>query len=745
MKMKLCTLVIGLVLGINAQAQNFEWAYNMGGSGAATVRAVALDSMGNVYTTGYFTGNSDFDQGLASFVLNSSGSFGQYDIYVQKSDSNGDFVWAKKFGGNNHDRGYGITVDLSGNVLITGDFENTVDFDPGSGIHNLISSIGTRDVFILKLRPNGDFVWAKQIKAVNDSKGSSILTDDKGSVYTSGFFQGNSSDFDPGVGTFILHSGGTNVNGGFIQKLDSNGNFKWAKALVKYTGAGSSVITSTQLSSTGHLYSTGYFTGRVDFNPNSPTNFVTSTGSNDIFIQKMDTAGNFEWIKTIGSTANEITNSLAVDWQDNVFVTGYFRAPLDFDPGTAVFNLSTNLAGTDPRDIFIQKLDSSGNFLWAKKIGGRLADVGYSIATDAVGNIYNTGIYSETTDFDPSFGGTEILTNSGSTDVYLQKLAPNGDFLWAKKIGAGNDDYGFSIVIDSFYNIYTAGQFYGIADFDPSPSGTSSLNSSSLQDGFVQKLSQCAPVKSVDTRNGCGSLLWYGKTYSVNNHTAVRRLASTSGCDSLVFLNLTINDTSSSVASHIACNSYTWIDGVTYTASNNSATKLLTNSVGCDSLVKLSLTINTINRGITLSGSTLVASLSGATYQWVDCFNLNSPISGATSRSFTPSTNGSYACIINDGTCSDTSSCIAVKLTTGIEQKGIDKLSVYPNPVKDRLTIKLNKNQFVQLDILDVSGKKVMTSTTFNSALDVSNLAKGMYSIRVVTQSGVRVGKFVKE
>lgn len=736
--------IIYLILCANLTAQSFKWAYNMGGSGAAVARAVAIDKEGNVYTTGYFTGNSDFDQSSSSYVLNSSGSFGQYDIFIQKSDSNGNFVWAKKMGSSNHDRGFAIAVDGSGDIVVTGEFQNTVDFDPSSATFNLTSSLGRTDVFVLKLRSNGNFVWVKQIKAVNHSRGTSILTDERGNVYTSGYFQGNSSDFDPGIGTFILHSGGTTTKGGFIQKLDSNGSFKWAKALVRYTGAGSSVINSTQLSATGHLYTTGYFTGRIDFNPNSPTAYYTSLGSNDIFIQKMDTAGNFDWVKRIGSTADEAATSLAVDWQDNVYTTGYFRSALDFNPGSGVHTLSTNLAGTDPRDIFIQKLDSNGNFKWAKKMGKRLADIGYSITTDAVGNVYNTGIYSETTDFNPSFSSSTILTHSGGTDVYLQKLAPDGDFIWAKKIGASSDDYGLAVTIDSSNSIYTAGQFYGTADFDPS-SAVSNLNSSSLQDAFVQKLSQCKAVKSIDTRTVCGSLTWIdGTTYTSNNNSAIHRLTNRFGCDSLVFLDLTIKDTSSSVATHTACNTYTWIDGVTYTASNNSATKTYTNSVGCDSVVKLNLTIKTVNTGISVSGITMTASLSGATYQWVNCNTAYSPISGATNRSYTPSVNGSYACIITEGSCSDTSSCRTIN-STGIEKQERMKLTIYPNPVRDVLYIDMENAQFIQLEILDASGRLVKRVIEFNSFIEVSDLAKGIYSLRVTTSEGIKIGNFVKE
>ena len=137
------------------------------------------------------------------------------------------FEWAKAFGSSNFDKGNSITVDASGNIYNTGLFSGTVDFDPGAGIFNLTSAVGGTDVFIQKLDPSGNFIWAKAFGGTSTDQGNSITVDVFGNIYTTGFFS-DTVDFDPGAGTFNLTSAGNHDV--FIQKLDASGSFLWAKA-----------------------------------------------------------------------------------------------------------------------------------------------------------------------------------------------------------------------------------------------------------------------------------------------------------------------------------------------------------------------------------------------------------------------------------------------------------------------------------------------------------------------------------
>ena len=130
----------------------------------------------------------------------------------------------------------------------------------------------------------------------------------------------------------------------------------------------------------------------------------------------------------------------------------------------------------------------------------------------------------------------------------------------------------------------------------------------------------------------------------------------------MVTLDLTINSSNTGTDIQTACDSYTWIDGNTYTSNNNTATHTLSNAGGCDSVVTLDLTINTVDNGITNSSPALMANATGAAYQWLDCDNNYSLIAGETNQSFTATANGSYAVEVTQNNCRDTSNCELVTL-----------------------------------------------------------------------------------
>jgi hypothetical protein len=386
---------------------NLLWVKQMGGSGTDEGRSVAADASGNVFTTGGFAGTVDFDPGSGTTKLTANG---KYDIFVQKLDASGNFLWAKQMGGTEYERGVSNTTDASGNVYTTGYFGGTVDFDPGTGTADLTSN-GLEDIFIQKLDTNGNLLWVKQIGGPGNDGIEKITTDASGNVYTTGAF-GDTVDFDPGTGTKNLTSHG--FNDFFIQKLDSDGNFIWVQQI---GGTGNDFGRSITTDINGNIYTIGLFSDTVDFDPGTGTSNLISNGMGDIFIQKLDAAGNFIWAKQMGGTANEYAISITTDANGNVYTAGYFGGTVDFDPGagTLIFN-SNNY------DIFIQKLDAAGNLIWAKQMGGTGFDYGYAITTDDNDNVYTTGWFQGTADFD-SGSGTAILTSNGLDDTFILKLS----------------------------------------------------------------------------------------------------------------------------------------------------------------------------------------------------------------------------------------------------------------------------------------------------------------------------------
>lgn len=469
-------------LKANAQAPDWLWAKGIGGINNDDGISIAVDGSGNVFTTGQFEGVGDFDPGLGVFQLTSTV---ETDIFISKIDSFGNFMWAKAIGGNSFDIGNSIILDASGNVYITGSFNGIVDFDPDSLENFNLTSSGLKDIFVCKLDGNGNFMWAKAMGGTSDDYGRSVAVDAFSNVYTTGSFK-EIADFDPDSSTnFNLTSAGSGDI--FISKLDWMGNFIWAKSMggTEYEEGHSIAIDDF-----GYVCIAGYFSGTVDFDPDSLGIFnLNSEGLTDIFISKLNNSGSFSWAKSIGGITNDKCYSIALDAFSNVYATGYFTGIVDFNPNAGTFNLTS--AGDD---IFISKLDSSGNFIWGKAIGGTSGDRGLSIALDAFGNVYTTGSFEGTTDFDPDSSGTFNLSSAGSGDMFISKLDSAGNFSWARTSEGISLEEGLSIAIDRFGYTHVTGFLYSptvlfdntiISNID----STSGYNGEFTSDVFIAKLS----------------------------------------------------------------------------------------------------------------------------------------------------------------------------------------------------------------------------------------------------------------
>ena len=397
--------------------------------------------------------------------------------------ASGDHLWARSIGGGGADVGHSVAADASGNLYITGIFGGTVDFDPGPELFDLVSVADYYDMYVAKFDKDGNFVWARNMGGAEFDVAYSIAVDASGNVYTTGIFRGI-ADFDPGVGiASLISAGGQDI---FVSKLDSNGNYVWAKSI---GGLNSETPRAIAVDSNGNVYSTGAFLGTADFDPGAGLANLTSAGDTDIYISKLDSNGSYVWAKRIGGAGavyGDYSNDLAVDSSGNVYTTGSFDGTVDFNPGAGTANLIS--AGDD--DIFISKLDTNGNFVWAKAMSGGSVEEGNAIALDPGGNIYLTGLFFGTVDFDPG-AGTANLTSAGGSDVFIARLDNNGGFLWAKSVGATDAtdylDSGRDIAVDSSGYVYSTGHFAGSTDFDPGP-GTTNLTSTGGVDIFISKL-----------------------------------------------------------------------------------------------------------------------------------------------------------------------------------------------------------------------------------------------------------------
>jgi len=383
------------------------------------------------------------------------------------------FQWANKIEGGNSKT---LAIDGQGNVYFVGEIGSTgtYDVDPGPGVYILDGANGI--VIIYKLNSAGAFVWAKQMPDITTE---CIRVDAVQNVYLGGHYS-LTKDFDPGPSVFNLT--GVGQNDIFSLKLNEAGNFLWAKS---QGGTQGDVAFSIAISTAGIFYSTGYFAGTSDFDPGPGVFNMTAANLTDTYISALDADGNFLWAKHLGGGQNQaraiITNVLG-----NIIIAGSFSGTTDFDPGAGLNNLTT--AGAD--DIFILKLDAIGNFIWAKQAGGITADIPEAVALDPLENVYATGRFNLTSDFDPgpgTFNLTTVGNTDGITDVFVLKLAANGNFVWAKQMGSPAVDLGNDIATDAAGNVYTTGIFQNIADFDPG-AAIFNLTSKGGSDIFISKL-----------------------------------------------------------------------------------------------------------------------------------------------------------------------------------------------------------------------------------------------------------------
>jgi len=409
--------------------------------------------------------------------------------------------WARTWGGSDgFDEGYAVAVDGSGNVYVTGYFKGTVDFDPGSGVDN--HSSGGRDAFLSKFDSSGAFKWARTWGGSGDDYGHGVAVDGSGNVFVTGWFPGT-VDFDPGGGVDNHSAGYIDV---FLSKFDSSGAFKWARTW----GGGShgEIGYSVAVDGSGNVYVTGPFYGTADFDPGSGVDNHTSNGEDDVFLSQLDTSGTFKWARTWGGSDWDEGFGVAVDGSGNVYVSGYLRGTVDFDPGSGVDNHTSN--GT--RDVFLSKFDSSGDFEWARTWGGSDWDEGCGVAVDGSGNVYVTGEFHDTVDFDTG-SGVDNHTSNAEEDVFLSKFDSSGDFKWARTWGGSIWwDHGCGVAVDASGNVYVTSDFQDTVDFDPG-GGVDNRTSNGYDDVFLSKFDSSGASKWART--------WGGSDYDYGHGVAV--------------------------------------------------------------------------------------------------------------------------------------------------------------------------------------------------------------------------------
>jgi hypothetical protein len=483
---------------LNPAATAYGWAKTWGGNASgAQANHIVADAWGNLYVTGEYTGTVAFNPaGGASHTSN-----GAQDAFLSKFASDGAFQWVKTWGGTGRDVSTGIVVDSTGNVYVSGHFQYTVDFNPSGGASHASNAGGMNNIFFSKFISDGTFQWVKTWGPSDGGAESySIAMDGSDHVYVVGDFTGSSCDFNP-WGSHDVHNNHPpdpaspygRLFDAYLSKFDSSGNFIWAKT---WGGEGYDDGPGVAVDSLGNVYVGGMYASQtINFDPAGGNGGLGHPAHDsgivvDAFLSKFASDGTFQWVRTWGGQGvDDVAQAVAVDRSNNVFVGGRFGCTnCDFNPGGTADIHSSN----GDLDAFVSKFDSSGNFQWAKTWGSTGWDSAGGLTTDGLYNVYATGIFLNTVDFDPG-SGVDNHTSNGKRDAFLSKFDAAGNFQEAATWGGSGDDGGNKLARDAAGNVYVAGWFQGSVDFDPG-AGVDNRTAIGVNDAFFSKfLAQTLP------------------------------------------------------------------------------------------------------------------------------------------------------------------------------------------------------------------------------------------------------------
>ncbi len=743
------------------------WATYYGGNDSDAATGCITDNNDNIYIAGLSNSTSNIA------ILGHQNSFngGAFDAMVVKFNANGIRQWATYYGGN--DRDIGRTLAVFNNALfLTGYTESSTNIAT-TGAHQTIIG-GDDDAFLVKFDTNGTRQWATYYGGIDQDQGRVCSIDNMGNIILGGTTQSS---------TGISFNGHQNTIGGgrdvFVVKFNTNGIRQWS---TYYGGTGLEFMGGCTVDNNNNIFFSGSTASTTNI-ASAGSHQNTYGGGRDAFLVKINTNGVRQWSTYYGGIGRESMGGCTVDNNNNIVFSG---------TTASTTNIATNgihqdtLAGAD--DAFLVKFNTNGVRQWGTYYGGTLSDNGLDITVDISNNIFITGGTSSSNGI--AFNGHKN-TYTGGDDVFLTKFNSNGLLQWGTYYGGGSYEYTYGCALDKKNNVYMVGEtgsstsigfrgyqnsfqggfgdaflakfqgdtclpttnnitrttcdsfiYHGIT-YLSSGSYTAILTNTSGCDSVVTlNLTINTGSTSTDVQSACGSYTWIdGNTYTASNNSATDTLVNANGCDSIITLDLTILNPTTSTDVQSACGSYTWIDGNTYTTSNNTATFTLQNAAGCDSIITLDLNINVVDTAITINGTILSANAANASYQWIDCSN-NTPILNMSNQIFEPTANGNYAVIVTENGCIDTSACIAITIVNIQEYMNNTNVILYPNPTDGAFTIAFDQVQeSLHLRLFSITGQVIIEKhleQVQRHTLEI-NQPSGVYLVEVANAKGDKV------
>lgn len=400
----------GAFLAKYSNLGELEWAipiYELFAGAVINIFSLKIDSNGNLYVAGRYSGTIVFDYDAQNIELSSTDS--SYDSFIAKFDNDGNFLWVEEIKGNNNDNIVSLSISEDNlSIYATGNFNQNAIFGDGS---TQLNSNGFSDVFIAKYNSTGEHQWAKGFGGSTFDYAMEILTTINNDFYALGSFSGSiniGNDTNP----FPLTSNAFRDN--YIVKFNQDGEPLWAKQIENDVEIEEGIIDNN-----GNILIVGSFSGNQDFDPDTTVYEIQSNGNqNDAFLLKLNPNGNFEWVTSFGGDNSDLGKSLAIDEDENIFIGGIYSGTFDYSIGTEVFNVSSS---DGSYDCYILKLDSSGSPTNLITFGGE--DTDYLNAIETKNNsLYAFGRFRETVDFDPTDNVFTITNSNSDSNSYILSL-----------------------------------------------------------------------------------------------------------------------------------------------------------------------------------------------------------------------------------------------------------------------------------------------------------------------------------
>ncbi|MFZ7115034.1 MAG: SBBP repeat-containing protein [Bacteroidota bacterium] len=753
---RLILLILLFGQGIS-NAQSFQWAKSIQSEGFEEGYDLVTDPDGNTYIAGMLEYDTDFGNGL---ILSSAGV---HDIFLAKYSPTGRLVWAKRAGGKGGDKIQSIALDGFGNIFAVGEFEDTCYWEsimkttPGPEVNNM---------FIAKYDTSGNVTWVKTLSTtgVIHSRGYGVSCDESGNVYACGGTKGDTY-FE---GNYLFTSNGD--YDGTIVKFDSNGNYIWGRRL---GGAESDKAYAIASDRNGFVYVTGYFVGTAEFSSSVDLN---GNGHTEIFLAKYNADnGNLDWAKMAGDTGFDRGWDVMVNINGNIVITGEFQ--------TGYFG--TNQAySRGNQDMFVAAYDSNGDNLWVVDGGGVEDDIGRGITHDNAGNVIVVGDYAVAGIFTP-----DTIYGNGFADIFIASYSADGQNLnWIRSAGGLDSDRGRGVGVDNANNVYVCGEFIDSIRF-----GNTNIIGDTLLDAYLTKISTttnfCSTQLSVSTANKCtgqcdgvavasvigqGPFTYFWSTVPAQTSDTATGLCAgiyevmttdASGCTVTAFvtlndpLPLVLSATSSDALCAGACDGiasasatgespfqYSWNTSPVQTGENATGlcagnyTVTVIDSLGCTTTSNIAVgEPQPIQLTATVTNSTCIGCADGSIDVTV---NGGTPLYsylwdiGEITEDLSILLAGTYElCVTDDNGCVQCDTYFVLDAGTGIDDLNESGISVYPNPVIDFATIKINANgnEMSLLKIYSSLGQNVF-ETTFSGneyQLSAKTLSKGLYFLQI--------------